>query len=66
MNQVTIIGFTCKDAESHSTPNSTLVTTLSVATKESWNDADGQWKAAPTCIGSSASAGLAEYSRTLP
>ncbi|MGH9628755.1 MAG: single-stranded DNA-binding protein [Bryobacteraceae bacterium] len=44
MNQLTIIGFTGNDAESHYTPNGTLVTTLSVATKESWKDADGQWK----------------------
>ena len=41
MNQLTLIGFTGQDAEVHYTPNGTLVTTLSVATKESWKDADG-------------------------
>ena len=44
MNQLTIIGFTGSDAEAHYTPNGTLVTTLSVATKESWKDADGNWQ----------------------
>src|SRR4051812_29493215 len=41
MNQITIIGFTGSDAEAHYTQNGTLVVTLSVATKESWKDADG-------------------------
>ena len=41
LNQLTIIGFTGNDAEAHYTPNGTLVVTLSVATKESWKDADG-------------------------
>lgn len=66
MNQLTIIGFTGNDAESHYTPNSTLVTTLSVATKESWKDADGQWKSRTDWHRVVCFAGLAEYSRTLP
>jgi hypothetical protein len=36
MNQLTLIGFTGQDAEVHYTQNGALVTTLSVATKESW------------------------------
>ena len=44
MNQITIIGFTGSDAKSHYTKNGTLVVTLSVATKESWKDADGGWQ----------------------
>ena len=44
LNQLTIIGFTGNDAEAHYTPNGTLVVTLSVATKESWKDADGNWQ----------------------
>ena len=40
MNQLTIIGFTGQDAEFHSTPNRTPVATISVATKESWNEGD--------------------------
>jgi single-strand DNA-binding protein len=44
MNQLTIIGFTGNDAEAHFTPNGTLVVTISVATKESWKDADGNWQ----------------------
>jgi hypothetical protein len=41
MNQLTIIGFTGSDADVHYTQNGTLVTTRSVATKESWKDAAG-------------------------
>jgi single-strand DNA-binding protein len=44
MNQITIIGCTGTDAEAHYTQNGTLVVTLSVATKESWKDADGNWQ----------------------
>jgi single-strand DNA-binding protein len=44
MNQITIIGFTGADAEAHYTKNGTLVVTLSVATKESWKDADSGWQ----------------------
>jgi hypothetical protein len=51
LNQLTIIGFTGNDAESHYTPNGTLVTTLSVATKESWKDAEANGKAVQTGIG---------------
>jgi single stranded DNA-binding protein len=47
MNQITIIGFTGSDAEAHYTQNGTLVVTLSVATKESWKDADGNWQSRP-------------------
>jgi single-stranded DNA-binding protein len=35
LNQLTIIGFTGRDAEFHFTSNGTPVTTVSVATKES-------------------------------
>ena len=41
LNQLTIIGFTGSDAEAHYTPNGALVVSLSVATEESWKDADG-------------------------
>jgi len=41
MNQITIIVSTGKDAQAHFTQNGTLVVTISVATKESWKDADG-------------------------
>ena len=65
MNQLTIIGFTGTNAEMHYTQNGTLVTTLSVATKESWKDSDGAWQSRTdwhrvVCFGR-----LAEYSRTL-
>ena len=66
MNQLTIIGFTGNDAESHYTSNGTLVTTLSVATKESWKDADGQWRSRTDWHHVVSFAGVAEYSRTLP
>ncbi|MGH9629625.1 MAG: single-stranded DNA-binding protein [Bryobacteraceae bacterium] len=45
---------------------STSVTTLSVATKESWKDADGQWKSRTDWPRVISFAGVAEYSRTLP
>ena len=45
LNQLTIIGFTGQDADFHFSSNPTLVTTLSVATKESWKDAAGDGKA---------------------
>jgi single-strand DNA-binding protein len=65
LNQLTIIGFTGNDAEMHYTQNGTLVTTLSVATKESWKDSGGAWQSRTdwhqvVCFGR-----LAEYSRTL-
>ena len=44
MNQLTLIGFAGQDAEVHYTQNGTLITTLSVATKESWKNADGAWQ----------------------
>ena len=44
MNQLTLIGFTGQDAEVHYTQNGTLVTTLSIATKESWKNAEGSWQ----------------------
>ena len=51
MNQITIIGFTGSDAEAHYTKDGTLVVTLSVATKESWKDADGNWQREQTGTG---------------
>ena len=51
MNQLTIIGFTGNDAEAHYTTNGTLVVTISVATKESWKDADGNWQTEQTGTG---------------
>ena len=44
MNQLTIIGFTGQDADLHYTQNGTAVTTLSVATKESWKNGQGEWQ----------------------
>jgi single-strand DNA-binding protein len=47
MNQLTIIGFTGQDVELHYTQNGTPVTTLSVATKESWKNGQGEWLGLP-------------------
>ncbi len=66
LNQLTIIGFTGSDAEVHYTQNGTLVTTLSVATKESWKDADGNWQSRTDWHRVVSFSKLAEYSRTLP
>ena len=43
MNQITIIGFTGSDAEAHYTQRH-AGSMLSVATKKSWKDADGNWQ----------------------
>ena len=65
MNQLTIIGFTGNDAEAHYTPNGTLVTTLSVATKESWKNTDGEWQSRTEWHRVVTFGKLAEYARTL-
>ena len=65
LNQLTIIGFTGSDADVHYTQNGTLVTTLSVATKESWKDADGNWQSRTDWHRVVSFSKLAEYSRTL-
>ena len=44
LNQLTIIGFLGKDAETKVLANGTPVTRFSVATQTSWKDKDGQWK----------------------
>jgi single stranded DNA-binding protein len=44
LNQLTIVGFTGQDAEFHLTSNGTPVTSMSVATKESWKNAAGEWQ----------------------
>ena len=65
MNQLTIIGFTGNDAEAHYTSGGKLVTTLSVATKESWKDTDGQWQSRTEWHRVVTFGKLAEYARTL-
>ena len=44
LNQLSIIGFLGKDAETKYLPNGTAVTKLSVATKKSWKDENNEWK----------------------
>jgi hypothetical protein len=66
MNQLTIIGFTGQDAELHYTQNGTPVTTLSVATKESWKNDQGEWQSRTEWHRVVAFGKLAEYARTLP
>jgi single-strand DNA-binding protein len=44
LNQLTIIGFVAKNAETKQLPNGSSVTKLSVATTKSWNDEKGEWK----------------------
>ena len=65
LNQLTIIGFTGSNAEAHYTPNGTLVVSLSVATKESWKDADGKWQSRTDWHRVATFGKLAEYTRTL-
>ena len=65
MNQLTIIGFTGNEAEAHYTPNGTLVVTISVATKESWKDADGNWQSRTDWYRIVSFGRQAEFTRTL-
>jgi single-strand DNA-binding protein len=66
LNQLTIIGFTGQDADFHFSSSGTLVTTLSVATKESWKDAAGDWQSHTEWHRIVAFGKLAEYAKTLP
>jgi len=43
MNRLTVIGFLGADAETKFTRNGNAFTTLSIATKRSWKDAEGAW-----------------------
>jgi len=43
-NQLTIIGYIGKNAETKQLPNGTPVTKFSVATTRSWKDEKGEWK----------------------
>jgi single-strand DNA-binding protein len=65
MNQLTIIGFASNDAEAHYTPNGTLVVTISVATKESWKDSDGNWQSRTDWHRIVSFGKQAEFTRTL-
>jgi single-strand DNA-binding protein len=44
LNQLTIIGFMGRNAETKELPNGTAVTKFSVATTRSWKDDKGEWK----------------------
>lgn len=44
LNQLTIIGFIGKNAETKNLPNGTPVLKFSVATKKSWKDENNEWK----------------------
>ena len=65
MNQLTIIGFTGNEADIHYTPNGTLVATLSVATKQSWKDAEGAWQSRTDWHRVVMFGKVAEYARTI-
>ncbi len=45
LNQLTIIGFIGRNAETKQLPNGAAVTKFSVATTRSWKDDNGEWKA---------------------
>ena len=44
LNQLTIIGFIGRNAETKSLPSGTPVIKFSVATTRSWKDEKGEWK----------------------
>ena len=43
-NRITLIGFLGKDADTRTTRNDSRYTVLSLATKASWKDHDGEWQ----------------------
>ena len=43
-NRLTLIGFLGQDGEKRFTPNGTPYTVLSLATKNSWKDQNGDWQ----------------------
>jgi single-strand DNA-binding protein len=65
LNQLTIIGFTGQNADFHFTSNGTPVTTLTVATNESWKDIAGDWQTHTEWHRIVAFGKLAEYAKTL-
>ena len=65
MNQLTIIGFTGNEADIHYTTNGTLVATLSVATKQSWKDAQCAWQSRTDWHRVVLFGKVAEYARTI-
>ena len=65
LNQLTIIGFTGNEADIHYTANGTLVATLSVATKQSWKDAEGAWQSRTDWHRVVIFGKVAEYARTI-
>ena len=65
LNQLTIIGFTGNEADIHYTTNGTLVATLSVATKQSWKDAEGAWQSRTDWHRVVIFGKVAEYARTI-
>jgi single-strand DNA-binding protein len=44
LNQLTVIGFIGRNAETKQLPNGSSVTKFSVATTKSWKDGNGEWK----------------------
>jgi len=44
LNQLTIIGFIGRNAETKQLPNGSFITRFSVATTKSWKDDAGEWK----------------------
>jgi len=44
LNQLTIIGFIRRNAETKQLPNGSFITKFSVATTKSWKDDNGEWK----------------------
>jgi single-strand DNA-binding protein len=65
LKQLPIVGFTGRDAEIHHTANGAIVTTLSVATKESWKDSSGEWRSRSEWHRVVTFGKLAEYARSL-
>ena len=65
MNQLTIIGFTGNEADIHYMAGGTLIATLSVATKQSWKDAEGAWRSRTDWHRVVLFGKVAEYARTI-
>jgi single-strand DNA-binding protein len=65
MNRLTLIGFLGQDAEQKFTRNGSPYTILSIATKRSWKDEDGEWQSRTEWHRSVVYGRLGEFATTL-
>lgn len=65
VNKVILVGYLGDDPEVKYTPNKNILSKLSIATKKSWKDKDGEYKDSTTWHNVVCWSNLAEYTKTL-